>query len=70
MTVDAVAPTIEETLRAEQRTCPQCGYAIANPLTDRCPRCFMSIPRMEVNCGSCSHQGSCEFARLGIVHTD
>ena len=58
------ARTHEEKLRAEQRTCPQCGYDIENPMTDRCPRCFHDIPRQETNCGSCTWQGNCEFVHL------
>jgi len=53
---------LAEKLRSEQRTCPTCGYAISNPMTDRCPRCFGTVHLSEhTNCGSCSHQGNCEF---------
>jgi len=53
-----------EKLRAEQRRCPQCNYEIADPLTDRCPRCYSAVARVETNCGECSHQGACEFSKL------
>ena len=56
--------SLDDKLKTERRTCPQCGYAILNPLTDRCPRCFSRVERVETNCGSCTHQGNCEFARL------
>jgi predicted amidophosphoribosyltransferase len=55
---------LAEKLRAEQRRCPRCQYEIADPLTDRCPRCYEPVARVETNCGECSHQGSCEFARV------
>lgn len=56
---------LTEKLRSEQRTCPTCGYHITNPMTDRCPRCFGAVPLSEhTNCGSCSHQGNCEFHHL------
>jgi len=54
----------EETLRDERRHCPQCGFIISNPMTDRCPRCFHHVARVETNCGSCTWQGNCEFAHL------
>jgi hypothetical protein len=56
--------TLEEMHRDEQRTCPECKYPVLNPLTDRCPRCFAMVPRVETNCGSCTHQGNCEFVHL------
>lgn len=49
---------------SETRDCPQCGYTILNPLVDRCPRCFAAVARIEVECGSCAHQGNCEIAAL------
>lgn len=54
----------EEILRDERRHCPQCGFVINNPMTDRCPRCFAHVERHETNCGSCTWQGNCEFAHL------
>lgn len=62
------ADTHEEQLRREERRCPECGYAILNPLTDRCPRCFSAVARKETNCGSCTWQGNCEFAHLAHEH--
>lgn len=56
--------TLAAKLQTESRTCPQCGYSISNPMTDRCPRCFSKVERIETNCGSCTHQGNCEFAHL------
>ena len=54
-----------EAVRArEERSCPQCGYRIANPLAERCPRCFAAVARVEVECGACAHQGNCEIAAL------
>jgi hypothetical protein len=53
---------LEERLRRERRACAHCGYEIANPLTDRCPRCFARVERVETGCGSCTHAGACEFA--------
>ncbi|MAT38330.1 MAG: hypothetical protein CL946_01865 [Ectothiorhodospiraceae bacterium] len=54
--------TLQQKLASEARHCEQCGYEINNPMTDRCPRCFAHVQRMETNCGSCTHQGNCEFA--------
>ncbi len=62
-THDDAPATLEQQLAAERRECGQCGYAVLNPLTDRCPRCFAHIARTELECGSCTHQGNCEFAR-------
>lgn len=56
--------SMEQIHREEQRVCPDCAYAILNPLTDRCPRCFALVPRVEINCGSCTHQGNCDFVHL------
>jgi uncharacterized paraquat-inducible protein A len=57
-------------LAAEARTCPTCSYAITNPMTDRCPRCFSMVALSEhTNCGECSHQGSCEFQKLHAMRT-
>ncbi len=56
--------THEDMLRSERRSCPQCGFVINNPMTDRCPRCFSHVERKEENCGSCTWQGNCEFAHL------
>jgi len=60
--------SLEETLRDERRLCKQCSYEILNPLTDRCPRCFSTVERIETNCGSCTHQGNCEFVRAGLAN--
>ena len=62
------AASHEEQLQREQRRCPECGYAILNPLTDRCPRCFSAVERTETHCGSCTWQGNCEFAHLVHDH--
>jgi predicted amidophosphoribosyltransferase len=56
------AHTAEEQLQRERRQCSRCGYDILNPLTDRCPRCFNHVERTVLHCGSCTWQGSCEFA--------
>jgi hypothetical protein len=58
----------EEQLHAEKRHCPHCDYLILNPLSDRCPRCFGVVPREVAHCGSCTHQGNCEFAQLAQTH--
>jgi hypothetical protein len=63
MIVSLPVVPLEERLREERRSCPACAYKIANPLTDRCPRCFALVPRVDVQCGSCTHQGACEFGR-------
>lgn len=56
---------IAEKLALEVRTCPTCSYTIANPMTDRCPRCFSPVALSEhTNCGECTHQGNCEFEKL------
>ncbi len=62
--LDDAGMSLEEKLRMEARTCATCGYMINNPMTDRCPRCFASVPLSEhTNCGDCSHQGNCEFKK-------
>ncbi|MEP7217611.1 MAG: hypothetical protein ABI876_01775 [Bacteroidota bacterium] len=49
-------------LDMEIRSCPTCSYSIANPMNDRCPRCFTLVPLSEhTNCGECSHQGNCTY---------
>ncbi len=54
---------LTEKLRLETRRCITCGYTIANPMNDRCPRCFAVVPLSEhTNCGECSHQGNCTYA--------
>jgi|GEM_PF-1339938 len=54
---------LREKLNLEIRRCPVCGYSIANPMNDRCPRCFTTVPLSEhTNCGECSHQGNCTYA--------
>lgn len=63
--VDPDSISLEEKLRLEVRTCVTCGYRINNPMTDRCPRCFSTVPLSEhTNCGECLHQGNCEFKKL------
>jgi len=60
---DGDALTLDEKLAMENRRCPTCGYAITNPMNDRCPRCFGIVPLSEhTNCGECSHQGNCSYA--------
>lgn len=57
------AADLERKLALELRTCPTCGYSITNPMNDRCPRCFTTVPLSEhTNCGECSHQGNCTYA--------
>lgn len=59
-------PSLEAKLRAEIRICPTCAYEIVNPMNERCPRCFTTIPSSEhTNCGECSHQGNCEYTGEG-----
>lgn len=54
-----------EKLRTEERLCSTCGFTIINPMTDRCPRCFSSVPPSDhTNCGECDYQGNCELARV------
>jgi uncharacterized paraquat-inducible protein A len=65
-------PVIQEDLASklasEVRSCPTCSYTVSNPMTDRCPRCFSSVPLSEhTNCGECSHQGACEFQKLHAI---
>lgn len=60
--------SIEEIHEKEKRHCPTCNYEILNPLTDRCPRCFSLVPREELTCGECSHQGNCEFYTQQTLH--
>lgn len=61
--------SLDEKLRLESRICGTCGYLINNPMTDRCPRCFATVPLSEhTNCGDCSHQGNCEFRKLRSGH--
>lgn len=51
--------TLEEKLRTETRTCPQCRYAIDNPFLERCPRCLTMVPVMDPGCNSCIHNSGC-----------
>lgn len=54
---------LERKLAMEIRLCPTCNYSITNPMSDRCPRCFTTVPLSEhTNCGECSHQGNCTYA--------
>jgi len=54
--------SLEQKLQLEVRRCPTCGYTISNPMNDRCPRCFSTVPLSEhTNCGECSHQGNCTY---------
>ncbi|MBS1911705.1 MAG: hypothetical protein JST22_06950 [Bacteroidetes bacterium] len=56
-------PALARKLASEVRTCPTCSYEITNPMNDRCPRCFTTVPLSEhTNCGECSHQGNCTYA--------
>lgn len=53
---------LERKLAMEVRLCPTCNYTITNPMSDRCPRCFTTVPLSEhTNCGECSHQGNCAY---------
>lgn len=55
----------EAKLRRELRICATCSYQIINPMTDRCPRCFSSVPLSEhTNCGECDYKGNCALAEL------
>lgn len=57
------AMELQRKLDMEIRTCPTCGYTVTNPMNDRCPRCFSTVPLSEhTNCGECSHQGNCTHA--------
>ncbi len=54
---------LDRKLELEARICPTCSYRITNPMNDRCPRCFTTVPLSEhTNCGECSHQGNCTYA--------
>jgi hypothetical protein len=55
-------------LAREERTCPSCGYRVRDPLLERCPRCVTRLPRSLADCGNCTHQGNCDFARAVQVH--
>lgn len=57
---------LQRKLDMEIRICPTCSYRITNPMNDRCPRCFTTVPHSEhTNCGECSHQGNCTYAEHG-----
>lgn len=57
---------LQRKLSMEIRTCPTCSYTVTNPMNDRCPRCFTTVPLSEhTNCGECSHQGNCTHAGHG-----
>jgi hypothetical protein len=63
--LDANGLTLQQKLRLEMRVCGTCGYEISNPMTDRCPRCFNTVPLSEhTNCGDCTHQGNCAFQQF------
>jgi hypothetical protein len=55
---------VSEVPANEQRVCAQCAYAVLNPFTDRCPRCFTALPPVETHCASCLVQGNCAHARV------
>ena len=58
---------LQRKLESEARTCPTCSYRISNPMNDRCPRCFTTVPLSEhTNCGECSHQGNCAYRIEGM----
>jgi len=57
---------LQRKLDMEIRICPTCSYRVTNPMNDRCPRCFTTVPLSEhTNCGECSHQGNCTYAGNG-----
>lgn len=52
-------------LKSEVRTCPTCSYEVVNPMTDKCPRCFSTVPLSEhTNCGECDYKGNCALAEI------
>ena len=61
----ASSPEHRAKLQTEERRCPTCRFMIINPMTDRCPRCFSSVPPSDhTNCGECDYQGNCELAQI------
>jgi len=54
--------TLEEKLRTEARTCPQCRYVIDNPFLGRCPRCLTEVPVIDPGCSGCVHNAGCPVA--------
>jgi hypothetical protein len=61
----ATSPEHLAKLQTEERRCPTCTFRIINPMTDRCPRCFSSVPPSDhTNCGECDYQGNCELAQI------
>ncbi len=52
--------SLESKLQAEGRHCPSCGYDVKNPHSERCPRCFVAVPKSKhTNCSSCAFTQGC-----------
>jgi hypothetical protein len=54
--------SLDEKLRTEIRTCPQCLNVIENPFVERCPRCLTVVPVFDPGCGNCVHNSGCPVA--------
>ena len=56
--------SLEEKLRTELRSCPNCAMAVENPFIERCPRCWTVLPAVNLDCRGCFHHTSCPVAKL------
>lgn len=55
--------TLEEQLKSEQRICSRCKFIVVSPFVELCPRCNLSLPRIEVNCQGCTHNFLCPIVK-------
>jgi len=55
--------TLQEQLKSEVRTCPQCHYQVDNPFIGKCPRCFSSLPQIKIDCEGCIHRFLCPIQK-------
>ena len=63
--IQQAEPSHQRKLLSEERACPTCGFAIINPMTDKCPRCYSLVPLSDhTNCGECEYTGNCALAEL------
>ncbi len=53
-----------EQLKAEVRTCDQCGLEIRHPFVERCPRCCAALPKLPVMCPGCIHRFICPVREM------
>ncbi len=56
-------PAFEEKRSRERRLCPQCALVVQSPFIERCPRCFATLPHINVSCRGCLYELQCPVSQ-------